>query len=111
MLVSLLKRVKNIYLTNSNFLKINLKGAPYSFFLIFFSYLESSEEREDEQICNKFRSNEKSKYPGYMKYRTRAKSFNDCKVDWLEDKKEEFARYGFLYQGMTIWDFVIFSLL
>lgn len=111
MLVSLLKRVKNIYLTNSNFLKINLKGAPYSCLLIFFSYLESSEEREDEKICNKFRSNEKSKYPGYMKYRTRAKSFNDCKVDWLKDKKEEFARYGFLYQGRTICDFVIFSLL
>nr|XP_034333801.1 uncharacterized protein LOC105321414 isoform X9 [Crassostrea gigas] len=63
---------------------------------------ESSEEREDEKICNKFRSNEKSKYPGYMKYRTRAKSFNDCKVDWLKDKKEEFARYGFLYQGVDL---------
>lgn len=46
-----------------------------------------------------------------MKYRTRAKSFNDCKVDWLKDKKEEFARYGFLYQGMTVRDFVIFSFL
>lgn len=46
-----------------------------------------------------------------MKYRTRAKSFNDCNVDWLKDKKEEFARYGFLYQGRTISDFVLFSLL
>lgn len=63
---------------------------------------ESSEESEDEKKCNKFRSNEKSKYPGYMKYRTRAKSFNDCKVDWLKDKKEEFARYGFLYQGVDL---------
>ncbi|XP_052711354.1 uncharacterized protein LOC128185748 isoform X4 [Crassostrea angulata] len=63
---------------------------------------ESSEESEDEKKCNKFRSNEKSKYPGYMKYRTRAKSFNDCNVDWLKDKKEEFARYGFLYQGVDL---------
>lgn len=63
---------------------------------------ESSEEREDEKKCNMFRSKETSKYPGYMKYRTRAKSFNDCKVDWLEDKKEEFARYGFLYQGVDL---------
>ncbi|XP_065927563.1 uncharacterized protein [Magallana gigas] len=63
---------------------------------------ESSEESEDEKKCNMFRSKETSKYPGYMKYRTRAKSFNDCKVDWLKDKKEEFARYGFLYQGVDL---------
>lgn len=78
--------------------------------MIFFFYVESSEESEDEKKCNMFRE-ETSQYPGYMKYRTRAKSFNDCKVDWLKDKKEEFARYGFLYHGMNISDFVIFSLL
>lgn len=88
-----------------------LKTKKVLVFLDIFLLLESSEESEDEKKCNMFRSNEKSKYPGYMKYRTRAKSFNDCKVDWLKDKKEEFARYGFLYQGMTICDFVIFSLL
>lgn len=79
--------------------------------MIFFFYVESSEESEDEKKCNMFRLKETSQYPGYINYRTRAKSFNDCKVDWLKDKKEEFARYGFLYQGRTICDFVIFSLL
>lgn len=86
-------------------------GDQYSIFLIFFPYLESSEESEDEKKCNMFRSKETSKNPGYRKYRTRAKSFDDCKVDWLKDKKEEFAKYGFLYHGMTICYFVIFSLL
>lgn len=46
-----------------------------------------------------FSSKEKSNYPGYMKYKTRAKSFKGA-VLWMEVKKEEFAKYGFLYQGM-----------
>lgn len=79
--------------------------------MIFFSYLESSEDSEDERKLDMFRPREKSTYPGFRLYRTRAKSFNDCKVDWLKEKKEEFARYGFFYPGMTISDFVIFSLL
>lgn len=86
-------------------------GGTNIHFLDIFLLLESNEESEDERKCNIFRSDEKSKYPAYMQYRTRAKSFNDCKVDWLKEKKEEFARYGFLYQGITIWDFVIFFLL
>lgn len=65
--------------------------------MIFFFYLELSEESEDEKKCNKFRLNEKSKYFGYMKYRIRVKLFNDCNVDWFKDKKEEFVRYGFFY--------------
>lgn len=47
-----------------------------------------------------FSSKEPSKYPGYMKYETRAKSFKGA-AQWIEVKKEEFAKYGFLYHGMN----------
>lgn len=35
-----------------------------------------------------------------MKYETRAKSFKGA-AQWIEVKKEEFAKYGFLYHGMN----------
>lgn len=46
-----------------------------------------------------FSSKETSKYPGYMNYKTRAKSFKGA-VLWMEVKMKEFAKSGFLYQGM-----------
>lgn len=46
-----------------------------------------------------FNLRETSKYPGYMNYKTRAKSFEGA-VLWMEVKRREFAIYGFLYQGM-----------
>lgn len=46
-----------------------------------------------------FSSKETSKYPGYMNYKTRAKSFKGA-VLWMEVKMKEFAKCGFLYQGM-----------
>lgn len=51
--------------------------------------------------CDMFSSKEPSKYPGYMKYETRAKSFKGA-VQLIEVKKDEFAKYGFLYQGIDL---------
>lgn len=63
-------------------------------------YFKLSEGSEDFlKKYDMFSSKEPSKYPGYMKYKTRAKSFNGA-VQWMEVKKEEFAKYGFLYHGM-----------
>lgn len=42
-----------------------------------------------------------SKYPGYMNYKTRAKSFKGA-VLWMEVKMKEFAKSGFLYQGFDL---------
>lgn len=48
-----------------------------------------------------FNLRETSKYPGYMNYKTRAKSFEGA-VLWMEVKRREFAIYGFLYQGIDL---------
>lgn len=48
-----------------------------------------------------FSSKETSKYPGYMNYKTRAKSFKGA-VLWMEVKMKEFAKCGFLYQGFDL---------
>lgn len=92
-----LKVYKGSHLVKTETFQEPLTGSPKDFTGI---SEESSEESEDEKKCNMFRSKETSKNPGYRKYRTRAKSFDDCKVDWLKDKKEEFAKYGFLYHGV-----------
>lgn len=63
-------------------------------------YLELSGGSEDSiKKYDMFSSKETSKCPGYMNYKTRVKSFKDP-VQWMEVKKEEFAKYGFVYQGM-----------
>lgn len=65
-------------------------------------YFKLSEGSEDFiKKYDMFSSKEPSKYPGYMKYKTRAKSFNGA-VQWMEVKKEEFAKYGFLYHGFAL---------
>lgn len=63
-------------------------------------YSELTEGSADfKKKCDMFSSKETSKFPGYRKYKTRAMSFDGADKR-LEVKKEEFAKYGFLYKGV-----------
>lgn len=76
---------------NKDYATETYKKTPYS---------ELTEGSADfKKKCDMFSSKETSKFPGYRKYKTRAMSF-DGADKWLEVKKEEFAKYGFLYKGV-----------
>lgn len=52
-------------------------------------------------IQHRFIPLEKSKYPGYKTWKTRVLSFNIA-PKWMEARKEDFAKFGFFYEGKNL---------